>query len=401
MHYSVIVVGGGIVGLSAARSLVARGVQNVLVLEQRFPAAGASGLGTGSVHCQRWRSLDVQLVMRSKQILAELEDPTNGLTALRPTGRLTLVANEDSAALAKYAEMIESFGVALSMIEVGDIAKRFPYLNLDDIAVGCYTPNDGVVSPPSITWGLAGLIRARGGNIWEGVEAQRAKVIDGRVTGVELADGTTLSADCVVVATGLWTEDFLAASNVHIPDQRVVTQNTVLSLSDQGRMWGVPNILDIPSGDVTFIPRNQGNICVGGWVRTVQLGASPVGAEYGAESDGAYNDAMFDIASRRFDPRAIGGVIGGWKGVVDVAPDLLPLIGEVDNAGGLFVACGLGGYGIQRGPAVGEAVADLALGKSTRVDLVDCDPNRFDSEAGPTDPLHTEIDNAFSSAREG
>ena len=397
MAWNAIVVGAGIVGLSAARRLVTCGVGNVLVIEQKFPASAASGLGTGSVHCQRWRALDVELVMRSKEILADLERPTNGLTRLKPTGRLTLVGPDDTAHLVAYAEMIEQHGIEMLLLDPAELSQRFPYLHLEDVGLGSLTPADGVVSPPSIASALAGLIRLGGGTIWEGVTATRVVVNDGQVVGVELEDGETISSDRVVVATGPWTQKFLEGSGITLPNKRVVTQNTVIRLKDGHPSWSMPNILDVPGNQTTFIPRNPGNICVGGWAGPQAEGDDAVGFEGGARSDGFYDKKMLEIANHRFSFGTIGGIVGGWKGVVDVTPDRLPLIGQADDAQGLFVACGLGGYGIQRGPAVGEVVADLARGAPPRVGVDSCSPQRFTDTRGDDEfNVHTDTDNAFT-----
>ena len=397
MHYSVIIVGGGIVGLSAARQLVSCGIGNVLLIEQQFPAAAASGLGTGSVHCQRWRELDVALVLRTKEILADLERPTNGLTRLKPTGRLTLVGSEDEGQLTAYAEMIQQLGVELVTLSRRELTRRFPYLCVDDIALGTFTPADGVVSPPSISGALAGLVRQGGGTIWEGVPVVRVMVHDGTSTGIELPDGQQLFSDRVIVAAGPWTRSLLEQSDLSLPDERVVTQNSVIRLTDGHAAWGMPNILDVPNGQTTFIPRNPGNICVGGWAGVPQdSGDKTHGLEGGVSADEAYNSKMLETASLRLQADAIGGIIGGWKGVVDVTPDRLPLLGQVDGVDGLFVACGLGGYGIQRGPAVGEAAADLARGSVTKVDVTSCDPGRFKARLQNDEPIGTDADNAFS-----
>jgi sarcosine oxidase subunit beta len=398
MHYSVVIVGGGVVGLAAAWRLVSCGISDVLVVEQLFPASAASGLGTGSVHCQRWRPLDVELVLRTKEILSDLERPTNGLTRLKPTGRLTLVGPEDQEQLATYAEMIKQLGVDLAVLTQRELARRFPYLSLDDIAAGAYTPMDGVVSPPSISWALVGLVRQGGGTIWEGVPAQRVAMTGGLATGIELSDGQLVSADQVIVATGPWTSAFLKRSGVSLPDERVVTQNAVIRLADGHPSWSMPNILDVPNGQTTFIPRNPGNVCVGGWAGTAQqVGDATVGLEHGGPSDDFYNGKMLETISLRFRGESIGGVVGGWKGVVDVTPDRLPLLGLVPEVENLFVGCGLGGYGIQRGPAVGEALADLARGSVPKVDIQSCLPGRFDN-LSQASLINTDSDNTFSAS---
>ena len=73
-----IVVGAGVVGLTAGWTLARSGVQRVLVLERLAPAAGASGMGAGSVTVQRWWPEDVALMRRSEELMDQLAARSGG-----------------------------------------------------------------------------------------------------------------------------------------------------------------------------------------------------------------------------------------------------------------------------------------------------------------------------------
>jgi sarcosine oxidase subunit beta len=99
----------------------------------------------------------------------------------------------------------------------------------------------------------------------------------------------------------------------------------------------------------------------------------PEGAE--RETLRAYGDAI----RRRLRGAEGGHFRGAWSGVYDVTPDWEPLIGRVPGASSVIVAAGFSGHGFKLAPAVGVAVAELALdGASTTFDLGLLDPGRFE-----------------------
>lgn len=381
MHYRVIIVGAGVVGLGAAWRLAQKRVGPVLVLEQRFPAAGGSGLGAGSVHCQRWRDGDINLILRTKQLIAQLSELTHGTVRLYETGRLTIVGDADARLLGTYVDNIRSNGIDIHELDNSDLDRRFPYLKSRDVGASAYTPSDGVLYPPALTWALAGVFRNAGGTIWEGVPAKRVVIDDGRAIGVEVGRSEVIKGDCVLVASGLWSAEVLKASGVALPLQRTLTQSAVVTLQERLVGWTVPNILDAIAGDMTVIPRNPGTVTVGRWIGAPVTNAATAGSEFGADVEDSYQDAVRDHLLIRFKEEYVGAAVGGWGGVVDVTPDKAPLIGPYPAVANLYVACGLGGYGIQRGPAVGEAVADMMLGASSLSTIEEYSLSRYPMDA--------------------
>ncbi len=96
MKCDAIVIGGGVVGLSAALCLLEAGLKQVLILERQVLASGGTGLGTGSVHTQRWFATDSDLVLRSKHIISQISERSGGVFQLFSVGRLTVVGEADA-----------------------------------------------------------------------------------------------------------------------------------------------------------------------------------------------------------------------------------------------------------------------------------------------------------------
>lgn len=406
MHCDAIVIGGGIVGLSTALHLAESGLQKVLVLERRLLTSGASGLGTGSVHTQRWFATDSELVQRSKAMFSRLSEGTGGIFRLYPVGRLTVVGDEDADAVSAYGARLRDLGIDAVELWPDELQARFPGMNVADVGRALYTGEDGVVYPPAMVWAMNGLFRNAGGVVWEGCGARRIALDDGRVTGVELENGDRIDCGRVILTSGIWSRRILRASGLDLALKFALTHNSIVTVGRTDRWSQVPSLLDGIQG-VIAIPRNPGTIM-----------AANTAGEHEAASDVADNvlnsttvevrehAASFKLETKeqqsqvvaelrhRYRDYDIRDVVGHWAGVLDGTPDNHPFVGPYPSALGLWVGCGLTGYGVQRGPGVGEVLADMALERPLKADVSQYNLDRFDS--GKDFSLNLSSDNPFA-----
>ena len=126
LSFDAIIIGGGVVGLSAALNLVDAELRNVVVLEKRVLASGGSGLGSGSVHIQRWNETDSQLITRSKAMLARLTKASNGTFQLYPVGRLTVAGDVDRLTMRSSAVSYARWALMLSNLLPNKSVRNIP-----------------------------------------------------------------------------------------------------------------------------------------------------------------------------------------------------------------------------------------------------------------------------------
>ena len=266
-------------------------------------------------------------------------------------------------------------------------------MNVSDVAGALYTPDDGVLYPPALAWALAGLVRSKGGAIWEGVGAERIAISSGKARGVELANGDVLESDRVIVASGVWTRRILQASNLDIALKHSITHNTVVTVGRKDRWTEARSLLDGVQG-VIAIHETPGR----SWppTRPASTSRPPDAADrtsydmmtvelrggrheaFAAEKHMQQTQVLAQLR-HRYEGYDIRGISGHWAGLLDGAPDNHPLVGPHPDVDGLWVGCGLTGYGVQRGPGVGEALAAFALGKDPAVDVSLYRLGRFDA----------------------
>ena len=99
-----------------------------------------------------------------------------------------------------------------------------------------------------------------------------------------------------------------------------------------------------------------------------------------ADKAAAQAAQVLDQLRHRYRDYDIRGVVGHWAGLLDGTPDSHPYVGPYPAVGGLWVGCGLTGYGVQRGPGVGETLANMALQQPLPVDVDSYRLDRFDPE---------------------
>lgn len=214
----VIVVGGGVMGLSTGCALARRGA-DVTVLE-RFAVAherGSShGLSRAIRHEYGTQDIYTDMVARSLPMWQDLQR-TAGRTLYTETGVLTLGNEHDGHTLTGY-ETMRSRGLPVEMLTPDECRTRFPQFAPDAYSVATYNPRGGMLHASECLHALAERLQAEGGHLREGVAVERIEPAPGGLR-VLLAGGHTVTVDRVVVTAGPWVHDVL-------PDLRLPVRAT-------------------------------------------------------------------------------------------------------------------------------------------------------------------------------
>lgn len=218
----VVVIGGGIFGVSAALHLVRFGARVTLVTEGQL-ASGASGRSLAWLNSSRYRSAEYhQLRMAGLDRYRTLAwRHPESRDWLRFDGGLTWDADEPAN---------EIGAVFAHETEIGYEAEWFDGARIDQVTPGVdirsitpqgaiFNPGEGWVDLPSLIRFLLPSFISLGGDLREGVGKVRL-VDEGKAApGVRLGDGTQLEADMVLLATGPWVPASLADLGLNLPDQ--------------------------------------------------------------------------------------------------------------------------------------------------------------------------------------
>ncbi|MEJ2203425.1 MAG: FAD-dependent oxidoreductase [Gemmatimonadota bacterium] len=412
----VVIVGGGIIGVSCAYELVRRGAQ-VMLLERDVIGAGASSGNAGTVsaghpplnrpgrvrrallqmadstsplyiepswnpdlwrwlvdfarHCtrksvERSMSTLAPLGLKALEVFDELVDQESIDCAYRRDGYFEVCRTEKGLAGARQeAQLIRRFGLSPQVVDGETLREAEPALS-PDVRGGVFFPEARTLDPHRFLQGLASAARRLGASIKEGAAVRRLDTRQDRVRGVHLADDQHLEADAVVLATGPYSLTLAADLGTRLPVQPGKGYHRDLSVGEGSS----------PALRITCVLNERSVFCtpMNGFVRYAGT------MEFSGLNDTLRRDRLDQItrSAQEYLPELrTGDVMSEWCGLRPVASDGLPIVGPLPGVKGLVVATGHGMLGLTLGPVTGEIVADWILEEATDFRWTPLSPERF------------------------
>lgn len=356
----VVVVGGGIEGLATAWALACRGVTDVLVLERATLASGGTAKSSGIVRCHYGVPSLAAMAWRGTQVFEQAKELFGQEIGFEQIGYVVGVGPDNVAPFSASIAAQRELGIETYMVSHDDVAGLWPAAHLDDFALFAYEPRGGYGDAYSTAMAFAAAARRLGATIRQGSRVTEVVADGQRAAGVQLADGTSVSAGSVVVAAGPWSLPLLAQHGIGIP--LVVHHEPILLVQPGEPLGDVPVLSDLVR--LQYIrPERSGELLVGNSDLSTLDVADPDG--YANAADATYIDAATEKFIGRFPQLGSAGLSSSYAGCYDVTPDFNPVLSAapLDN---LFVAAGFSGHGFKIAPAVGELMADLVIhGHST------------------------------------
>ena len=212
-----VIIGGGIVGTSVAYHLARLGWRDVVLLEQGSLSGGTTWHAAGLVGQLRSSANFTRLIRYSAELYERLEAETGKATGFKRCGSLSVARTaERMTQLRRNASLARSYGIEAHVIGLDEAKRRYPLLHIDDLVGAVWIPSDGKANPADITQALATGARAAGARILEKVEVKGVTVTEGRVSGVETAEGT-IATEIAVNCAGIWARELGRRSGVTVP----------------------------------------------------------------------------------------------------------------------------------------------------------------------------------------
>src|SRR5436309_12734703 len=199
----VIVIGGGVAGLSTAMQLGARG-QKVIVLERQRLGCGSTGRAAGLLGQLRGTAEHTRMLVDGLEIVKDLERRAE-MEIFVKTGSLRLAETSERAQEIKdLVAMGQSIGFDIDHLPIRDVARLMPYMRTDDLIDACYCPTDGHIQPAERVSAYVKVGRSFGVQYKTNSRIEKILVTGGKVQGVKTADGE-FHAPVIVNATGPWS----------------------------------------------------------------------------------------------------------------------------------------------------------------------------------------------------
>ncbi|MEW2479905.1 FAD-binding oxidoreductase [Mycobacterium sp. NPDC049093] len=364
----VVIVGGGLEGAAAAWALSQRGVTDVTVLERNSVGSGMTGKSSGIVRCHYGVSSLAAMATVGLEIFENARQIFGTDIGFRQTGYVVGVGEPNVDNLRKSLAAQREVGVQTEEIDAAEVARLWPWADLEPFAAFGWEARGGHGDAYQTAQAFAVSARAARVRIMQGANVTALALDGDRVTGVELADGSRVSAGTVVVATGVWTRPFLAPYGVDVPIR--VHREQIVTIKPGVDTGPVPVFSDLVS--LQYIrPEPNGELLFGNSDLAELEPADP--DDYLNRATDGFIDLTVDKVGTRFPGFPDAAISGSYAGCYDVTPDWNPVISPT-GIDGLLVAAGFSGHGFKIAPAVGNLVADLVIdGRS-------CDPRIPESD---------------------
>jgi glycine oxidase len=365
VNADVVIVGGGIVGLSVARR-VARAGARVQVVDRGEPTRQASWAAAGMLAPQAEAARSgpfFSLMLRARRayptLVAELEAETGIDVGYRSEGMIfTAFSDTEVAELEERFRWQSGAGLEVERLSAADARRLEPALS-EAVRFALRFPGDHQVENRALSNALGDSARRAGADIQTGRNVRSIRVArDGVALDV---DGSTISAPRVVIAAGSWSGSiegqprFLPVEPVHGELLAITTDPPIFRHV-------------IASAEGYLVPRSDGRLIVGTTVARVGFRDHPTVAGLERMTKRALTIAP-ELAACR--------VASHWSGLRPGTPDGLPVLGPDPEFPHLLYATGHYRNGILLGPLTGEIVGALALGEYATDDLTAFRPDRF------------------------
>lgn len=402
----VVIIGGGIIGTCAAFYLARKGVP-VLLCEKGHIAGEQSSRNWGWCRKMGRDPREIPLAVEALRLWGEMNEAVGAETGFRRCGIIYLCkTKEDMAKRVAWLDAAQPYQLDTSILTEAEAKEKLPGLT-GHWEGALYTPSDGRGEPQMAAPAIATAARRCGAIVMTQCAVRGIETKAGRVAGVVTEKGR-VACDVAVLAGGVWSSLFCGNNGIRLPQLKVLS-----SVMRTEKLDGGPET-SASGGGFGYRKRLDGGYNIGGWSANVfdltydafrflpdflpalrtqrQNVRMRISRKFMEDWQIPRRWSLDGVTPfervRTLDPepyqsildearKAIAGAFPAfkdariaerWGGMIDVTPDIVPVISEVDALPGFFIATGFSGHGFGIGPGAGRLVADLVSGDAPVVD---------------------------------
>jgi len=347
--YEVIVVGGGVHGLSTAYNLAKRGLQDVLIVEKNHVGVGASGRNGESVRScfasPEWIALHNHALNLWQNLSVELD--FNVMFSRR--GFLVVAGKESTwQSLPERVAIQNSLGLNTKIVDQKQVLEIVPDVNPDTVYGATFQPEAGNARHDGTVWGYAKAAKRLGVTIKQNCPVEEFIVENGKIQGVVTPEGR-INCERLVLAAGVCAKSLAQKMNIEL---------NLISYLDEAL---------VTEPLKPYIPCGFSNPDFNTWINQTARGETVCGSHWDKDPDldascsrtskGTMGVICHNLATI-FPGMAGARVMRAWSGGISFAVDKSPILGPHPEVEGLVLNCGWGGYGFMSCPGSGDVVAE-------------------------------------------
>ena len=368
-HFDVLIIGGGVIGASIAYHLLHDDFYGTVGILERDPSYefASTPRSLGGIRQQFSTEVNIKACLysfaafeRFDEEMAVGGEPAH--CALRTNGYLLLGDRDNWETLKRQYTLQRSLGVDVEIVTPDDLIKRYPQMNVEDVAGGSLGRRAGYMDAYGVMQGYLRKARSLGASY---IQAEVVKIIrkGQKVTSVKTADDKIFSAGAMVLSAGAWSGEIARAMGLQLP---VIPSPKMAFHVDPAEKFDY----DLPfifNPDGSWFRHETGQQIICGFDR----GDAP-GFRFDWDRD-FFNAELWPRLYNRFKTFDRLKLMRGWGGLYAVNTlDHNALLGTYPGIENLYVATGFSGHGLMQSPAAGKGISELI--RNGRYDTVDLSP---------------------------
>ncbi|MDH5241160.1 MAG: FAD-binding oxidoreductase [Gammaproteobacteria bacterium] len=411
----VVIIGGGIVGVSTAWFLARQGV-NVVLCEKGHIAGEQSGRNWGWVRVQGRDRREVPMMLESQRIWASLADDIGEDVGFTRGGcYFTANTSKELKSFEAWVDIARDYDIPTRLINAVELKQHVRGAAID-WAGAMYTESDGRAEPHKATPALARAAERAGATILSSCAVRGLETSAGAVSAVVCEHGT-IKTSTVLCAAGAWTSMFCRSLGIDVPQLRVrgtvcrtapcenVLDGNVFDerlgirrREDGGYTVAHGSVLEHPVTPASFryffkflpalmqelkiVNLTFGREFVDEW-QTPKVWALDRPSPFeetrvlNPEPTPSVLKGIRQNLDAIFPQLANTPIVETWAGMIESSPDVVPIIDAVEQLRGFHIATGFSGHGFGIGPGAGKAIAGMLSGQDSGIDISALRLSRF------------------------
>ncbi len=373
----VLIIGGGIIGLSSAYHLAKMG-QKVILFEKEYLCAGSTGRCIGGIRQQFSSETTIKVAMESIKMFIEMEQTWKDGIEWYQGGYLFLAHNEEKSNIyKKLIQLQKQFGLDVEYISIEEIKKIVPNINDDNLLGAAYCPSDGQANPFLTAQGYAHQIKninkhtKRKNEIYTYTEVTDIITDGNEVKGLITNKGDKFYAPKVLTAAGPFINELTKKIDIDLP---VYPERHEAIVTDSAEFLFEPMLVDYREDGCYFHQKHDNGQFIGCYSSIPNVPGTSVDSTF------EFLTQMSKRMLRIVPALRYVSIMRQWGGSYTMTPDGSPIMDET-NMKGFYIAGGMCGHGFMLAPMLGKLMAQFMLEGKSDIPLDEFKLNR-DYKAG-------------------
>ena len=368
----VVIIGGGIVGVSIAFNLAKQGLKDIIILEkENLPGMGSTAKCIGGIRQQFSSEINIRLSQESVKIFENfakemVAKPVYDVR-FKQNGYLFLIRNNREI-MTRFLDVMrfqEKLNVPIEIWSQTILKEKFPYLNLKDLAFGIYCGKDGTLDPYSFHQEYLRQAKIMGVKLFTEEEAVAVEKDGWKIKKVITAK-REIETQFVVNAAGPWAKKIGQMAGIDLPltlhHQSILITGPLEELPREQPLIFEPG----QNGSFYFKTESNQRLLFGGH-KKIKIVEDP--DRYELINNPEFFPFIAQKAQHRLKFKQEFRVAREGVGLYTVTPDNHPILGKVPGLEGFILAVGFSGHGFMHAPAVGKLISELIVCDKTSEDI--------------------------------